>query len=121
MTPRDRLQTAYELAFFPPALNALWGRLRRRPVLDDPAWGEALDDAARLHLALPEQGYASQTALARLARYQAQSRAFGMPAFVRNVRAALGRPPLANTVVPGALVRDIALPPFGRGHAGNQA
>jgi len=37
-----------------------------------------------------------------------------MPAFVRAVRASLRRPPLEATVVPGALVRDMALPLFGR-------
>ncbi len=114
MTPREKIQLGYELAFFPPALNALWGRLRHHPVLADAAVGEALDMAALLHLALPEGGYASQRAMQRLAFYQATSRAFGMPAFVRAVRICLGRPPLDATAVPGSLVRDIALPVFGR-------
>lgn len=117
MTPREKIQLGYELAFFPPALNALWGRLRHHSILEDTAIGEALDMAALLHLALPESGYASQRAIQRLALYQARSRAFGMPAFVRAVRACLGRPPLDATVVPGALVRDIALPVFGRAPA----
>jgi hypothetical protein len=114
MTPREKIQLGYELAFFPPALNGLWGRLRQHPVLTDEAIGEALDMAALLHLALPESGYASLRAIQRLALYQARSRAFGMPAFVRAVRAHLRRPPLDATVVPGALVRDMALPLFGR-------
>lgn len=114
MTPREKIQLGYELAFFPPVLNGLWGRLRHHPVLTDEAIGEALDMAALLHLALPESGYASQRAMQRLALYQARSRAFGMPAFVRAVRTRLHRRPLNATVVPGSLVRDIALPVFGR-------
>jgi hypothetical protein len=114
MTAREKIQLGYELAFFPPALNKLWGGLRHHPVLENAAVGEALDMAALLHLTLPESGYASQRALQRLALYQAQSRAFGMPAFVRAVRARLGRPTLNANSVPGALVRDIALPVFGR-------
>lgn len=115
MTPREKIQLGYELAFHPPALNKLWGGLRHARTITDADTGEALDIAALLHLALPERGYASQKALGQLALYQAHSRAFGMPAFVRSVRQRLGRPPLAASQVPGHLVRDIALPVLGRG------
>ena len=114
MTAREKLQMGYELAFHPPALNALWGRLRANPSLGDPDLGEALDMAQLLQLCLPESGYASQSALTRLAMYQARSRAFGMPAFIRSVRKRVGRPPLTATEVPGHLVRDIGLPDFVR-------
>lgn len=115
MTPREKLQFAYELAFFPPRLNELWGSIRKgRMAADDPMIHGALDDAARLHLALPEKGYASQRALERLAIYQARSRAYGMPGFVRAVREKLGLPQIPETRVPGHLVRDIALPAFAR-------
>ena len=112
MMPRERIQTAYELAFFPPRLNRLWNCVRDgNPVSEDE--GKALDDAARLHLALPEECH-SQRALERLALFQAKSRAFGMPAFIRSVRRRLGRPALPDTAVPARLVRDIALPPLAR-------
>lgn len=114
MTPREKIQLGYELAFHPPALNRLWGGLRHGRSSLDQETCEVPDMAAMLHLALPEQGYASQRALAQLALYQARSRAFGMPGFVRAVRRHLGRPPIAAAEVPGHLVRDIALPVFGR-------
>ena len=112
MTPRERIQLAYELAFFPPRMNGLWNRVRDgKTVTDDEA--KALDDAALLHLALPEDCN-SQRALERLALFQAKSRAFGMPAFIRNVRKRMGRPALSAAAVPARLVRDIALPPLCR-------
>lgn len=115
MTHRERLQLAYELAFFPPRLNEEWGTLRTgREAADASAFLAALDDACRLHLALPETGYSSQRALERLAVYQARSRAYGMPRFIHAVRSRLGRPPILERTVPGHLVRDIALPPFRR-------
>jgi len=114
MTPREKIQLSYELAFYPPTLNKLWHGLRHRQTISNPEIGEALDMAAELHLALPEHGYASQKALTQLALYQARSRAFGMPAFVRAVRHRMGRPPLPASEVPGHLVRDIALPVLGR-------
>jgi hypothetical protein len=113
MTARDKLQLSYELAFFPPRLNRLWEAFRRDAAL--PAGdAEALDDAARLHLALPSGGYASQRALERLALYQARSRAYGMPLFIRAVRSRLGRPAVEDAEVPGRLVRDVALPELAR-------
>ena len=112
MTPRENLQLAYELAFFPPRLDGLWSRLRGGGTLSEDEI-KALDTAALLHLALPEN-YSSQRALERLATYQAKSRAYGNPAFIRNIRKHLGRPTLFETAVPSRLVRDIALPPLAR-------
>jgi len=114
MTPRERLQLSYELAFYPPRLNQAWRSLVDHTIADWDDQVAALDDAARLHLALSESGYASQRALERLALYQAHARAYGMPAFIRSVRRRLGRAELAESAVPGALVRDIALPVLGR-------
>jgi len=110
MSPRERIQLAYELAFFPPRLNGLWNRVRDGGTVSDNET-KALDDAALLQLALPEDCH-SQRALERLALFQAKSRAYGMPAFIRGVRKRLDRPALPDTVVPNRLVRDIALPPL---------
>lgn len=114
MTAREKLQLSYELAFHPPRLNAFWRDvcLKAENCCDGTA--EALDDAARLQLALPDAGFSSQRALERLAVYQARSRAYGMPLFIRAVRRHLQRPELTEKEVPGHLVRDIALPVFGR-------
>jgi hypothetical protein len=112
MTAREKLQLSYELAFYPPRLNALWRDLAAQKADACDAVAEALDDAARLQLALPESGFASQRALERLALYQARSRAYGMPRFIRAVRRRLNRPELADREVPARLVRDIALPAF---------
>jgi len=112
MTPREKLECAYALAFHPPTLNALWGRLKRGQIRDRGVVGELLQTAYVLHLALPEGGYASHRALLRLATYQANARAFGMPRFLRNLLRHVRVPPPPDTVVPGRLVRDIALPAF---------
>jgi len=110
MTARERLQCAYELAFYPPRLNEVWHRLSKQPVDAVGELGELLDQAWLLHQALPDRGYASQRALNRLALYQAKARAFGMVTFLRNIRRYLGRPPINTHVVPGSMVRDIGLP-----------
>jgi len=110
MTPREKLQLSYEIAFFPPCLNVFTGKLRTASCLVDSDFLEALDDARRLHLALPSKGYASQRALERLAIYQARSRAYRMPDFIDAVRQKIGRPALSETQVPCRLVRDIAIP-----------
>jgi len=114
MTAREKLQLSYELAFFPPKLNAFWRDvcLKNDGCCDETA--EALDDACRLHLALPDAGFASQRALERVAVYQARSRAYGMPRFLRAVCRHLHRPELMEKEIPGRLIRDIALPVFGR-------
>ena len=114
MTPREKLQLSYELAFFPPRLNEIWGGLRAQSNDLPEDLGELLDTALLLHQALPETGYASQRALNRLALYQAKSRAFGMVRFLENVRRHLRRPPLAARSIPPHLVRDIGLPVLGR-------
>ena len=114
MTPREKLQLSYELAFFPPRLNQVCRGLSREatPMMQELC--EALDDACRLHLALPLRGYASQRALERLALYQARSRAYGIPGFIQAVRRRLERPALTDGEVPARLVRDIGLPAFTR-------
>ena len=115
MTERERLQYCYELAFHPPRLHEVWHGLKRNTFADRQSLGALLDTALLLHLALPEGRVSSQRALYRLARYQARARAFGLVGFLRNLREHLGRGPLTATTVPPHLVRDIALPSFGRG------
>jgi len=115
MTERDRLQASYELAFYPPRLNEAWRAIRDQGGVEPPELGELLDTALILHQALPEEGYASQRALNRLALYQAKARAFGMVRFLENVRRLLGRPPLSASCVPPHLVRDVGLPLFQHG------
>ena len=114
MRPREKLQLCYELAFFPPRLNELWNEIRSGEIRNLKETAELLDTALLLHRALPESGYASQRALLRLARYQAQARAFGMVGFLRSIRSQLGPVKPMPAAVPGKLVRDIGLPPFDR-------
>ncbi|MCG2660623.1 MAG: hypothetical protein L6437_10310 [Kiritimatiellae bacterium] len=114
MTEREKLQTCYELAFFPPRLNETWDRIKRNTVSNMDDLGTLLDTAELLHQALPEKGFPSQRALTRLALYQARARAFGMVGFIRCLRQRLNRPPLMVREVPGHLVRDIGLPPLAR-------
>lgn len=116
MTPREKLQYAYELAFYPPRLHEAWNRIKTEAVGDREELGELLDTALLLHQALPEHGFASQRALKRLALYQAKARAFGMVRFLRNIRKKLGRSDqLCSNVVPGQLIRDMGLPPLCHG------
>ena len=112
MTPREKLQLSYELAFHPPKLNEIWNRIKEQSIEDMDELGEALDMALLLHQALPESGFASQRALERLASYQARARAFGMVGFLKNIRRKLGRPALSAHTIPGHMVRDIGLPPL---------
>ena len=114
MTEREKLQFCYELAFFPPRLNEVWGQIKRSTVPNTDELGELLDIALLLHQALPEKDFPSQRALTRLALYQARARAFGMVGFIRRLRHRLNRPPLTAREVPGHLVRDIGLPPLAR-------
>jgi hypothetical protein len=118
MTRRESLQAIYELAFYPPRLNDAADQIRRGDAAVREALGEMLDIALLLHGALPSGGYASQRALNRLALYQAKARAFNTVTFLRNLRRALGRPPLPLSEVPGHLVRDIGLPPLSRAGSG---
>jgi len=114
MTPREKLQLSYEIAFFPPRLNEVWAEIRAGTLPNIEETTELLDTALQLHQALPESGYSSQRALARLAQYQARARAFGMVGFLRSIRNKLGRTKPVAPVVPGNLVRDIGLPPLDR-------
>jgi len=110
---REQLQYCYELAFYPPRLHEAWNRLKRGEAQDLDALGQSLDTAWLLHQALPEDGFASQRALTRLAVYQAHARAFGLPRFIRNLRRHLQRAPLPAATVPPELVRDVVLPRLG--------
>ena len=114
LTARERLQLAYELAFCPWRLNGKWRGWLAAPERADADELRALDDAARLHLPLPEARVSSPRALLRLARFQAEGCETNMRTFVGNVRRALRRPALAETEVPAGLVRDVALPRFRR-------
>lgn len=115
MLSREKLQEAYELAFFPPRLNKTWHQIKAGDIEDIGRLNELLDTALLLHQALPDSGYASQRALKRLAVYQANARAFGMAVFLRRLRKKLGLKPLQQSKVPGRLVRDIGLPRFSHG------
>lgn len=99
----------------PPSLNQVWHRLKTGNIPDLDESGDMLDTALLLHQALPSEGYASRRALNRLALYQAKARAFGTVQFLKNIRHHLGRAPLAQTAIPGHLVRDIGLPRLSRG------
>lgn len=112
---REKLQYAYELAFYPPRLNEVWHRIKTGAMTDTSELGELLDTALLLHQALPENGFASQRALNRLALYQAKARAFGTVRFLKNVRRRLRLGRLKQTEVPGRLVRDIGLPGLSHG------
>lgn len=115
MSPREKLQAAYELAFYPPRLNRAWNEIKRQHVANLAELSELLDMALRLHQALPEDRGASPGALKRLALYQARARTFGMVRFLRNIRTAIGLPAtVVDTVVPAWMVRDIGLPPLSR-------
>ena len=114
MTPRERLQLAYELAFCPWRLNGKWRAWVADPASADPDELRALDDAARLHLQLPQRPVSSTRALYRLARFQAESCECRMRTFIGNVRRALKRSELTETEVPVGMVRDVVLPRFKR-------
>lgn len=113
MSPREKLQLAYEIAFFPPRLEGVWREVKSDRVGDVDGLVELLKMALDLHRALPESGYASQRALERLAVYQARARAFGTVTFLRNVLRHLGvEVEFPVGTVPPAMVRDIGLPEF---------
>jgi hypothetical protein len=119
---RAQLQSAYELAFFPPRIHEWWRRAQAGEIAARPEALAVVELAMALHGALPESGYASQRALARLAAYQAGARAFGLPRSLRRLRAALGGSedgPVAR--LEGWMVRDIGLPPFCRDRNRNPA
>lgn len=114
MTSREELQFLYELAFHPPRLSEFWGQVKSGQIERDRA-AEAIRGALRLHLALPESGYASVRALKRLAGYQASSKPFVPVSFLTNIAKQLGVDvALAESHVPPGMVRDIGLPAFCR-------
>lgn len=119
MTPRERLQLAYEYAFCPWRLNQRWRQWLADPEAADADELRSLDDAARLHLPLPQRPVSSKRALYRLASYQAGGCEHRMRYFIGNVRRALGRPAITETEVPVGLVRDVALPRFVRARRGS--
>ena len=113
VTAREKLQAAYELAFHPPRLHEVWGRIKKGDIEDRELLVELLEMAMTLHRVLPERGYSSMRALKRLAYYQAASRGFATVTFLHNVyRHLTGTEPQLPDAVPGEWVRDIGLPPF---------
>ena len=112
MNARDKLQVAYELAFFPPRLHKTWTNIRRNETLNPEITVELLKMALALHQALPEYGYASHRALKRLALYQANARLFGTVSFLKNNLSYLGEEFTPPATVPPQWVRDIGLPEF---------
>ena len=112
MTARERLQLAYEIAFLPRRLNGLWRKWVSSPEHADPDELRALDEAAMLHLALPEGKGAPAGARYRLALYQAGASDYGMRTFIANVRAKLNRPPITEKAVIPSMVRDVVLPGY---------
>lgn len=113
MTAREKLQAAYELAFHPPRLHRIWNQVKNNPPGQTDELADLVDLALCLHQSLPEDGYASQRALKRLAMYQADSRAFGTVRCLMYIRRKLGRRgAFSKKSVPGNMVRDIGLPPF---------
>ena len=113
MTPRERLQMVYELAFFPPRLHGFWRELSNSDDFDKEATKLLLADALSLHLALPEKGFQSQRALKRVAGYQASAKAFGTESFIKNIAERLGLDiSSAINKIPSGMIRDIKLPEF---------
>ncbi len=115
MTAREKLQTAYELAFHPVRLNEAWNEWERGGISDLAQLRELVDWALTLHQRLPEAPAASGRALRRLARYQANSRLYRLPSMLRRFRQRLGSSDDIPEEVPAWMVRDIGLPVFGRG------
>jgi hypothetical protein len=112
MTPRERQQLAYEIAFTPFRLDGLWRFWRTDPSISDPDELRALDEAAMLHLPLPEGSAAVSNAVYRLALYQAGAAPYAMRTYITNVRCRLGRPPIKEKEVPRELIADVALPDY---------
>ena len=113
MTARERLQLAYEIAFLPRRLNGLWRKWVNDPEHADADELKALDEAAILHLPIPEGKGAPIGARYRLAIYQAGASDYKMRSFIANVRARLNRPPITEKSVRPSMVRDVVLPHYG--------
>ncbi len=118
MTPREQLQLAYELAFHPARVNAAWNDWEEGRIADLENLRLGVDWALMLHQRLPEAPAASGRALHRLARYQATSRLYRLPSMLRRFRERLGGTSAIPEEVPAWMVRDIALPVFGRSAKG---
>ena len=118
MTPRQRLQTAYELAFHPARLNAAWNRWDSGAVADVAELGLLLDWALTLHQRLPEAPGASGRALRRLARFQAAARLYRLPTMLRRFRQCIGATGAIPEEVPAWMVRDIGVPALARASHG---
>ena len=86
MTPRERLQMAYEFAFNPKMLHAKWHGWLKNP---------------------------SACALYRLAFYQAAACDYGMRTFIASLRRRLNRPPITETEASFGMVRDVVLSRYG--------
>ena len=114
MTPRHQLQTAYELAFHPARLNQAWNEWERGSVDDLDTLRLLLDWALTLHQRLPEAPAVTGRALRRVARYQATARLYRLPTMLRRFRQRVGSAGPIPDEVPAWMVRDVALPVFGR-------
>ncbi len=110
MTPREQLQRAYELAFQPACLNAVWNQWEQGKIDDPDALRRLLDCALTLHQRLPEAPSVTGRALHRLAAYQAGSRLYRLPSMLRRFRQHLGLTHPIPDEVPAWMVRDITLP-----------
>jgi hypothetical protein len=115
MSPREQLQMAYELAFHPARLHAVWNDWEKGQGPETALLREAVDWALTLHQRLPEAPGVSSRALRRLAGYQATSRVYRLPSMLRHLRQKLGDAGPLPEEVPPWMVRDIGLPMFGRG------
>ncbi len=114
MTPREKLQLAYELAFHPARLNAVWNDWEEGKFADLDGLRLAVDWALMLHQRLPEAPAASGRALRRLAGYQARARLYRLPSMLRRFRERVGGTSAIPEEVPAWMVRDMGLPVFGR-------
>ena len=114
VTPRQKLQMAYELAFHPARLNAAWNEWEKGTAADVAGLRLVLDWALTLHQRLPEAPAVTGRALRRVARYQATARLYRLPSMLRRFRERLGAAGPIPEEVPAWMVRDIGLPIFGR-------
>ena len=116
MNPRERLQFAYELAFYPPRLHRFWNELRNQSEFNREEIADLLRAALSLHLALPERGFQSQRALRKIANCQASAKAFGTESFLKNIGKQLGLDVVPKTdKIPPGMIRDMKLPEFSHG------
>jgi hypothetical protein len=115
MTAREELQMAYELAYHPARLNAVWNDWERGGIQDVASLRRVVNWALALHQRLPEAPAVTGRALSRLARYQAVARVYRLPTVLRRFGERVGEVGVIPEEVPAWLVRDVGLPVFGRG------